>query len=149
MKSFFIFLILIGLIITENCKKESEKISIDSFRKIPTEIDGCSCIFSENELKYNNREYLFASNFDSIGFISINNKIVKLKLTQRKYKANTVENEDYICTYKSDNYKVIVEIKADKTKKESEETLWNLGTIKVENEAGEKTEKKFVGESGC
>ena len=139
----------IGILSIISCKNRDKQISLDSFKKIPTEIDGCSCLFAENDLKYKNQEYIFASNFDSIGFISVENKLIKLSLTEKKYKPNTVENEDYNCTYEGEGYKVIVNIKADKTKRDSDETWWNLGSIKVENKEGEEIEKSLVGESGC
>ena len=87
--------------------------------------------------------------FDSIAFVSINNKIIKLKLTSRVYKPNTVENEDYTCIYETKEYKVTLEIKADKTKKDADESWWNKGLILIENKNGKKITQEFIGESGC
>ena len=121
MKHLFSLLIIL---IFSACKNETAEsnlnnsnFTINSFKKLPKEIDGCSCVFSKNEKEYQQNEFIFVSNFDSIGFISINNKIIKLKLKNRIYKPNTTENEDYTCIYEVKNYKITVEIKADKTKK--------------------------------
>ena len=138
------------LIITfSSCKNDKKEFTLNSFKTLPKEIDGCSCIFSKTEKEYEQNEYVFASNFDSIAFISINNKILKLKLTSKIYKPNTVENEDYTCKYEAEKYKVTIEIEADKTKKDSDESWWNKGSISIENKNGEKITQKFIGESGC
>lgn len=105
--------------------------------------------FQKNEKEYAENNFVFASNFDSIAFVSINNKIVKLKLTSRTYTPNTVENEDYTCEYEAKDYKVTIKIKADKTKKDAEESWWNKGFILTENKNGEKIKQDFIGESGC
>ena len=135
---------------TGNIEKVNDtEFTLNSFKKLPKEIDGCSCIFSKNEKEYAENNFVFASNFDSIAFVSINNKIVKLKLKSRTYKPNTVENEDYTCKYETKEYKVTIEIKADKTKKDAEESWWNKGLISIENKNGEKIAQDFIGESGC
>ena len=144
-RKFIVFGIL--LIIT-SCKNETE-FNLDSFTKLPKEIEGCTCIFSKTEKDYEQEKYVFASNFDSIAFVSINNKIIKLKLKNRVYKPKTVENEEYTCKYETEEYKVTIEIKADTTKPDSDETWWNKGLLIIENKEGRKITQKFVGESGC
>lgn len=135
---------------TRNIEKVSKtEFTLNSFKKLPKEIDGCSCIFSKNEREYAKNNFVFASNFDSIAFVSINNKIVKLKLTNRTYKPNTVENKDYTCEYEAKEYKVTINIKADKTQKDAEESWWNNGFILIENKNGKKIKQNFIGESGC
>lgn len=135
---------------TENITKvNGTKFTLNSFKKLPKEIDGCSCIFSKTEKEYEQNDYVFTSNFDSIAYVSINNKILKLKLTSRIYKPNAVENEDYTCKYETEEYKVTIEIEADKTKKYADESWWNKGLITIENKKGEKLSQKFIGESGC
>jgi hypothetical protein len=153
MKHLFLLLIILIFSACKNEKAENNlnnsNFTLNSFKKLPKEIDGCSCVFSKNEKEYQQNEFIFASNFDSIGFVSINNEIIKLKLKSRIYKPNTTENEDYTCIYEVGNYKITVEIKADKTKKYADESWWNKGLITIENKKGEKTTQKFIGESGC
>ena len=132
-----------------SCKKEKTELTINSFKKLPKEIEGCTCIFSKTEKDYELKEYVFASNFDSIAFVSINNTIIKLKLKNKVYKPNTVENEDYTCKYETEEYKVTIEIKADTNKPDSDETWWNKGLLIIENKDGRKITQEFVGESGC
>lgn len=148
--SYFKFIIIGVLFISfSSCKNDKIEFTLNSFKTLPKEIDGCSCIFSKTEKEYGQNDYVFASNFDSIAFISVNNKILKLKLTSRIYKPNTVENQDYTCKYETEEYKVTIEIEADKTKRYADESWWNKGLITIENKKGQKITQKFIGESGC
>lgn len=137
----------------KNQEKETDvndtKFTLNSFKTIPQEIDGCSCIFSKTEKEYEQNNYIFVSNFDSIAFVSINNKILKLKLTNRIYKSNTAENENYICKYETEEYKITIEIEADKTKKHTDESWWNKGSITIDNKSDKIITQEFIGESGC
>jgi hypothetical protein len=65
---------------TQETENTSTTLKLDNFKGIPDEVDGCACYFSETDQKFKNREYLFAAGFDSIGFVSVDNKLVKLKL---------------------------------------------------------------------
>lgn len=123
------------------------KLSLDDFKGFPEDIVGCSCYFSETDKKFKNDEFLFVADFDSIGFISVNKKTVKLKLVSTTREPNTFGNSDHTDIYKSELYKVTVEIKYKDSN--GYETWWNDGTLTVENKDGKKMSKKFVGECGC
>jgi len=147
---------IIGLFFLFSCNGQSKKsventstfkLSLDDFKGIPDEVNGCACYFSETENKFKKEEYLFAAGFDSIGFVSVNNKIIKLKLVSTGRAPDTFGDIDHIDIYKTDNYKVTVDIKYKNSN--GEETWWNDGTITIENKDGEKLTKKFVGECGC
>ena len=142
---------IIGILIFAffSCKNDKTEFSLNSFIRLPKEIDGCSCIFSKTEKDYQQKEYVFASDFDSIAFVSVNNKIIKLKLISRTNQPNTFDNENYTCKYNTEDYKIIIEIKADKTKPDSDETWWNKGLLIIEDKDGRKITQEFVGESGC
>lgn len=125
----------------------TSELSLDDFKGIPEEIDGCSCYFSETDQKFKDKEYLFAAGFDSIGFVSVNNKLVKLKLVSTEREPNTFGDHDHIDVYNSELYNVIVDIKYKKSS--GEEVWWNDGTVTIESKEGEKVTRKFVGECGC
>src|SRR5687768_16492845 len=59
----------------------TSELTLDDFKAIPDEIDGCACYFSETDQKFKENLYLFAAGYDSTGFVSVHNKLVKLKLT--------------------------------------------------------------------
>lgn len=119
--------------------------SIDTF-KIPDDIEGCGYYFSSHEQAFKRNDYLFVANEDRTGYISVDKKIIKLKLT-----SSTSQPEifgDHIDVYHSDNYKVTVEINY-KTKAEFEESWMADGTITIEDKTGKKAVRKFFGERGC
>ena len=125
----------------------TSELSLDDFKGIPDEIDGCSCYFSETDQKFKDEEYLFAAGFDSTGFVSVNNKLVKLKLGSTEREPNTFGDHDHIDVYNSELYKVIVDIRYKKSS--GDEVWWNDGTVTIESKDGEKVTRKFVGECGC
>lgn len=121
MGKFKLLIYSIGLTLILACNRQSNenpeniliipKLSLDDFNSIPKEVDGCACYFSETGQKFKNKEYLFAAGFDSIGFVSVNKEIVKLKLTSTARKPNTFGDHDNTDIYNSEFYKVIVDIK--------------------------------------
>lgn len=119
--------------------------TLDNFNESFDDINGPTCVFAETEKNYENKQFLFASNFDSIGYVSVNKKILRLELIERKYKANKTENEDYLCVYKGRNYKVSLHITVDNTKDYDDESWWNKGELTIENDKGEKIFKNFIG----
>ena len=121
--------------------------SLDHFKGFPEEIVGCSCYFSETNTNFKNEEFLFVADYDSIAFISVNKKKVKLKLVSTTREPNTFGNYNHTDIYKSELYKVTLDIKyKDST---GYEVWWNDGTLTIENKDGKKMTKKFVGECGC
>jgi len=128
-------------------KLENNIISIDHFKGFSEEIIGCSCYFSETNTNFKNEEFLFVADYDSIGFISVNKKKVKVKLVSTTREPNTFGNYNHTDTYKSELYKVTLDIKyKDSTGYEA----WRYdGTLTIENKDGKKMTKKFVGECGC
>lgn len=131
---------------SENITAPTE-LSLDYFKGIPDDIDGCSCYFSETDQKFKNEEYLFAAGFDSTGFVSVNKKLVKLKLVSTEREPNTFGDHDNIDIYNSELYNVIIDIKHEKAS--GDEVWWNNGTVTIKTKDGEKVIKNFVGECGC
>jgi hypothetical protein len=127
--------------------KGMDSLSLDHFKKVPEDIEGCSCYFSETEGKFKSNEYLFAANFDSVAYISLGKKLLKLKLLSTGRNPNTFGDKDHVDIYRNNNYKITVDIKYKKST--GEETWWNIGTITVEALDGRKIVKSFVGECGC
>jgi hypothetical protein len=127
--------------------KGMDSLSLDHFMKVPDDIEGCSCYFSGTEEKFNSNEYLFVANFDSIAYISIGKKLLKLKLIFTGRKRNTFGDKDHVDVYSNNNYKITVVIKYKKST--GAETWRNSGTITVERLDGRKIVKNFVGECGC
>lgn len=139
--------IIVGLcasVLLEACGQAS--FTLDTFHEFPIDI-GCSCSFSESDKKFKNGEYIFGSDFDSVAYVSVDNKMVKLKLigTNR----NDTLNDNLTDTFSNDGYRLILKPKKIKSSWEETETIRYEGKLKIENKAGEVIERKFVGECGC
>lgn len=128
--------------------ENSKHLLLNTFKNIPKEIDGCSCLFSETDQKFKKREYLFAAGFDSTAYIVINEKLSKFKLITSGREPNTFGDHDHVDIYQNDQFKLTVDIKY---KRSSGDEVWqNEGIIILESKDGElKTTTKFVGECGC
>ncbi|WP_139225591.1 hypothetical protein [Flavobacterium succinicans] len=170
-KSYILFFnIIISILIS--CKKEqaeniqnSKSVEIDysksktknietglnltDLNDTPMEIDGCSCFFSETENKYRSEKYLIATNLDSIAYISVNGKNMKLYLIERKFDKYSTKEENYTEIFSNEKFRATIEVKIDNTKKRGDEVWWNTGSIKVEDKNGKIQIKKFIGECGC
>lgn len=113
---------------------------------MPEDIDGCSCYFSETEELFESNLYFFASDYDSSGFIWIDNEWVKLKLQSSGRQPDTFGDYDHVDIYVNEFYKVTADIRYKNSS--GDETWINTGTITIETD-GDKTVKEFVGECGC
>ena len=130
-------------------KNIETELNLTDLNDTPMEIDGCSCFFSETENKYKSEKYLIATNLDSIAYISINEKNIKLNLVERKFDKHSKNEENYTEIFANEKFKATLEVKIDNTKKRGDEVWWNTGSIKVEDENGKIQIKKFIGECGC
>lgn len=126
---------------------DTSQLSLDNFKGIPDEVLGCACYFSETDQKFKKNEYLFAASFDSVGYVFVENRPVKLKLVSTGREPNSFGDDDHIDIYQSEHYIVTVDIKYIKSN--GDETWWNNGMITIESKDGQKLSKKFVGECGC
>jgi hypothetical protein len=128
---------------------ETAELVLDDFTDIPSEIEGCSCYYSRSEARHNNSEYLFVADFDSSGYVSIDNTITKFKLVSTGRQPNSFGDYDHVDIFKTDNYTLTLDIKYKKGGDEEEEGWWNEGTITIEDKAGQKTRLTFFGSCGC
>ena len=119
--------------------KDSIDFSLQTFETIPNEIDGCACFFYLSKKDEVSKKYLFANDFASVAFVSINGKIKKFNLKQHK------EGSD-VYLYHSDNFDLKIEI--SKRASGGEETSSVEGVLTLSS--GTKVIKKnFVGSCGC
>ncbi len=124
-------------------KAQQPSLSIEHF-KLPKEIIGCNCTFSGTKEKANTNRFLFAAKNDGIGFISIGNKLIRLKLLST---GDTFGPRNHKNIYSSSEYKVTVE--SNFIRSNSEEVWSNQGIITVETKDGRILKETFVGDCGC
>jgi hypothetical protein len=139
---------IVGLLASVLLGSCEQKVSytLDAVHEFPIDI-GCSCSFAESEKNFKNSNYIFGSDFDSVAYVSVNNQIVKLKLTGTN--RNDTLNDNRTDTFSNAEYKVIIKPKKINSSWEETETIRYEGRIRIENKSGETIERKFVGECGC
>lgn len=122
---------------------EKQTIKIETFSTFPTEIDGCSCCFSNNVTEFKKGEYIYMNDFAQISFMKIDGVLTKFTLTDFQ----NIDSLNIKAKYKSDNYELIIESK-DENQKDSETTI-KTGTIKLTNKKGAIVSRRFYGECSC
>lgn len=120
-----------------------QTLTIDTFKTFPTEIDGCSCYFSNDSTEFKKGEYIYMNDFAEISFLKINGVLTKFKQTEFK----EVDKTTRIAKAKSDKYEMSIEIHDGI--QSGDETWLTTGTIKLTDKTGKTISKTFYGECGC
>lgn len=125
---------------------EMKSLELNSFG-FPEDIQGCSCYFSKSNKMFEENEYFFVADYDSLAHIMVNNKLIDLKLKMSNREPNSFGDYDREEIYTNDIYSVTLKI----VYKESSgyETWLNEGTIKVNTKDGQHYEHSIFGECGC
>ena len=128
-------------------KDRSSSAKLTSFKGLPPQLVGCSCYFSASEKEFNREHYIFASDLDSVAYVSISRKLITLKLIGTTREPNIMDERDYQNTYTDGIYTVVVTIHFKEHT--GDEAWWNTGEISLffKNVAVDK--KIFSGECGC
>jgi hypothetical protein len=129
-------------VVKPNELKDNE-ISINSFSKIPSEIDGCSCYFSNDSNEFKLGKFIYVNDFGDISFLSINGEMIRFKQTE--YKA--MDSLTTVVTANSSEYEL--KIRIIKGRETGEESQLQTGTLTIKDKKGKKAVKKFYGECGC
>jgi hypothetical protein len=146
-------LILVTLIFVLACKgsnQEKKKISdnsnppnIEVFSDIPSDIDGCTCMFSFDSTNYNAKKYIYMNDFAQTAYMKLNGQMNKFTLSTK----SEIDNKASKIVYLNDSYEVEIEIQ-DKKNGGYESTI-TIGIITVKNKVGQKSRKAFYGICGC
>ncbi len=116
--------------------------SIDTFSIFPPEIDGCSCLFSNDSNEYNNGKFIYMNDLAQTAFLKVNGVLVKFIQIDFK-EINSLKT---IAKYISDEYEMSIEVISGSNN--DIKNGINTGTIKLINKKGETISKKFYGECG-
>ena len=117
-------------------------ISIDTFSVFPPEIDGCACYFSNNNKEFENDKYIYADDYISKAFISINGVLIQFILS----KTDTLSDDHYIKTYSNKMGEIILDVKQVG---QIDETWQKAGIITIRLKGSEEIVKNIYGECGC
>lgn len=124
-----------------------QHIVISDIQTMPEDIEGCACYLSKDDHSFENQKHIFASSNDSTAFMTINDELIKFKMTSTTNEPFTFKDDDLIEEYISDKYELTIESHfEDSTSYES--WMFN-GDITVKNKTGKHRKMKFVGACGC
>jgi len=147
MKLFYISLgICFMMIACGKDKPDTQKqktITIDSFTDLPGEIDGCSCVFSEDSVSYAKGLYIYGNDFAETSFMKIDGKLVRLMETEHS-------KPDSLTTIsKSEGAGYKVEISATIIHTTDLEYNEMKGSITIKSSRGQAVTKTIYGACGC
>jgi hypothetical protein len=120
---------------------------ITVFHGFPPGFEGCTCYFSAAENEFSDQYYLFVSDLDSLAYINVNEKPVKLKLVRTSRAEDAADEQDYEATYTNGTYTLIT--KVDFKEQTGDEAWWHTGTMKLYFKGVEIDQRNFMGECGC
>jgi len=122
---------------------EIEKLSIDTFSTFPSEINGCSCYFSNDLVEFRKEKYIFIEGTEGNAFLKINGKLTKFTLTNVK----EIDPLNSVSKYKGKNLNMTLETKDGK--QNGDETSLKTGKIILTDQNKNTITKTFIGECGC
>ncbi|WP_162926905.1 hypothetical protein [Flavobacterium psychrotrophum] len=122
---------------------EMPALLLTSFTDVPSEIDGCSCLFSSDSLDFKNNRYLYANDFAEIAFMKINGTMVKFKQVSHQEK----DSLSAFTTYRAKDLEMSIETR--QTRKINYEVMEETGTITVKRSDGQAITKTVYGVCGC
>lgn len=109
----------------------------------PSEIDGCSVIYSTDEQHFDQRRLIYMNNYDSVSFMKIEGVLIRFTLTS----SESPDSETRVLHFSGGDYELIVE---EKDGGRTGDEVWaNYGQLTLTDRAGKTTIIHFVGESGC
>ncbi|MES2587986.1 MAG: hypothetical protein V4622_03330 [Bacteroidota bacterium] len=133
----------------KNKSKDSKKaisdkiVSIDTFSFSSTEIEGCSCYFSNDSTEFQKGQYIYVNDFAETWFLKINGILTEFKQIDFK----EVNENKTIARAKSDKYEVVIEVFDGL--ESGDESMFKTGKIKIKPKNGKTTDRNFYGECGC
>jgi hypothetical protein len=137
------FFFAIGLSNVNKNISVEHTLTIDAFSNFPSEIDGCSCYFSNNSTEFKNGKYIYMNDLAQTSFLKINGVLTKFIQTDFK----VVDKKTTFAKSKSNKYEMTIEV--IHCKQSGYETSLQSGTIKLMDKNGNSIKRKFYGECGC
>lgn len=123
--------------------QKQETITIESFTDLPKEIDGCSCLFSEDSVSYARGQYIYANDFAKTSFMKIDGKLVRLTETEH----SNPDSLTIVSKNTGGGYKI--EIRAKIIHTTDLEYNEMKGFIIVKSSNGQTVTKTIYGGCGC
>ncbi len=116
-----------------------DSIQLNTFTKLPNDIEGCVCYFYLSRLDEIKRKYIMSEAFAQIAYVSINGKMQRFNLVNFKDKAFYI--------YSNGNYILRVEFKVNI--KSDDENFKVIGVLKIFKAQKLLIKKNILGECSC
>lgn len=115
--------------------------AVQPFSRIPSEVDGCSGLFSSDSAAFRSSRYLFAGDLQTIAFIQMDGKMVQLAR-----KASKLAEDKIIEAYEGGGYRVELDVTKQQVLGEE---LWRYaGELRIIR-GGEMQRVPVTGQVGC
>jgi hypothetical protein len=123
-------------------QQKNQPIKLDFFNKIPSQIDGCSGLYTYDSTSLEKEKYIIVTDLQETAFIRVGGKQITLKRT-----SNTELSKDsHRSVYKGMGYTLVL---TKKTLKQSGDEVWIEGGSVEISQGQTKVTIKIHGESGC
>ena len=120
----------------------AQSITMNTFTKFPPEVDGCACYFSRDVQGFLDWAYIYAGNYDKLGFVQINGVMTKFTWVESK----EVSEKHVIKKYENEAFELIMDIQETG---HMDKTTQNKGTLKLTKKGGKTIIQDIFGECGC
>jgi hypothetical protein len=117
---------------------------LETFTEFPEEVDGAGCYFSANKKNFKKGKYIYVSDLDSICFIKVKGRLVKLQLAER---AVDTTYQHYKEKFKDAEFELSIDYKKTGDGDDEEGIFEGAMSIKQNNKPEEKT--NLYGDCGC
>ena len=126
----------------KNTNDEENGVVLQTFTELPDAIDGCACLFAEDNRAFKKGEYLYADNMQTAGFVKVGDEMVQVRLDE----SDNNSDVEIVTTGKNEDIKVKLDIrKSDQLDYQGS----YFGTLEVKTKDGKKYKKTVFGECGC
>ncbi len=119
----------------------AQTIRLDFITKVPKKMQQCGAQYTYDTTSLKKKKYIMLADFQNLGMISINGKLVNLQLKDSKVSDKKMN----VATYTGEGYTVVTTIK---TTKQTKLTDYEDGNLEV-SKGKEKISIKIHGQSSC
>jgi hypothetical protein len=123
-------------------QQKTQPIKLDYFNSIPSQIDGCSGLYTYDSTSLKKKKYIVVTDLQEVAIIKVDGKQIALKRTSNA----ELSKDSYRSVYKGSGYTMVL---TTKTLKQSGDEVWiERGSVDITH-GQSKVTIKIHGESGC
>ena len=125
-----------------NGQQKTQTIKLEFFKKIPSQIDGCSGLYTYDSTSLKKKKYIVVTNLQETAFIKVKGN----RITLKRISNTELSKNSYKAIFKGGGYTLVL---TTKTLKQSGDEVWiERGSVEI-LQGKNKVTIKIHGESGC